>query len=1223
MVKKWSYLYFFETPTFGAWESGRSLMQVPAHKCTLADASSRKRRHFFNFPRLLSTFLFSLWFLKPKMNLNQILNNPNVFLQNNFENLWTIVPGPIPEASRLYTTRLTCTYNQNEEVNVFDSSRPFRALLNQVYRQWAPIRWRIYFFHRDTLQINRIIPQHEGRFVYFRMNIEQRRLRVEDIDEFADEMRDRLWELAMAYVEEEDNLLEAYEIIIDVLPSWQRGDGLNGWPIYFKNEWCSDEFLFNPQGSQDCLAKCLAEYLGQPLDGVLEIFERMLNGQESVPELMEELQQMFPEHCFRVFALNAELISRSPEAGTEETCCNLLLAAGHYFLIRDMTKWVQVFEENETIKFCEECCRRYPDHLEHHCRGFEVVSITICHKCGKEFANAEQSRYHRRNTYQDMEMESPECVCGNTSFISKQCLNHHQKGCLIFKEELAERRRRYLSEYERNRGQRRRVGRIRIHCKVCNMRYYEDTIHGCKSYFKKTELKDENQFDSYYVFDFESMFHEHQPGVFEHEVNYVYVRKLWDDDFEKEFKTVDEFVEWLNEIRDQKAWVAAHNFKGYDGRLLHAALLRNCPVELTNYISVGTKLNTFSYANLTFADSLLHIAQPLDQFPKSFGLDISCKGFFPYLFNTPENQTYVGPIPAQSFFQPDKMSVERRKKFLEWYAQQGDLVYDFKKELVTYCKLDVEIMKKGLEVYAQSSKDVNRGMNPLDYLTTASYSYNVWRTLHMPQETLVYFDKKFHDVARAALRGGRTDVRCILKEWTPEQVFTGAAYGVYADVQSMYPYIMYSRDMPVGQPERKSQYVRHLCFGIVHCDLEPPPTYQHHPALCIRDDVTGRLVAPLNKELLKGLYLCTPELEDALDQGYVLKKVYYVDCYDKSTNLFREYISKFLKIKVEKSQECPSDERFYELQRLYQAFGVVLDKDEFEYNPGRRQLAKNSLNNLWGKLCERVKHDKTQHLIDPEKFFDLELLEEQGQFNPSMKIRISNNSWFVRGEWMDEDKRKANEDKNREKTMPVIGAFITMYGRKMLFDQMKKLDKRALYHDTDSIVYEHSVNKYGIEMGECLGDWEDELKGKGRITHFTAIAPKTYAYKYVDVTKPLQERPLGSECWEWEEKFYELHEVVKIKGIKQSYQTMASINYKTIKELAMKELDELSTMQLNFIWNAKQFTMCTKEAPKITTFNYLKGSLGKDNHTYPPGVEQYQGWEEEGVCETGALLVNV
>ncbi|KAF0691466.1 Uncharacterized protein FWK35_00036758, partial [Aphis craccivora] len=40
----------------------------------------------------------------------------------------------------------------------------------------------------------------------------------------------------------------------------------------------------------------------------------------------------------------------------------------------------------------------------------------------------------------------------------------------------------------------------------------------------------------------------------------------------------------------------------------------------------------------------------LSDFPKTFGLTEAKKGYFPHFFNTPENQSYIGPLPNKSVF---------------------------------------------------------------------------------------------------------------------------------------------------------------------------------------------------------------------------------------------------------------------------------------------------------------------------------------------------------------------------------------------------------------------------------------------------------------------------------------------------------------------------------------------------------------------------------------------
>ena len=78
---------------------------------------------------------------------------------------------------------------------------------------------------------------------------------------------------------------------------------------------------------------------------------------------------------------------------------------------------------------------------------------------------------------------------------------------------------------------------------------------------------------------------------------------------------------------------------------------------------------------------------PLSAFPKTFLLTELKKGYFPHKFNIPENQEYVGPIPAQDYYMPETMSRKARQEFETWHQEQrdNDVVFDFQKELVAYC----------------------------------------------------------------------------------------------------------------------------------------------------------------------------------------------------------------------------------------------------------------------------------------------------------------------------------------------------------------------------------------------------------------------------------------------------------------------------------------------------------------------------------------------------------
>ena len=74
-----------------------------------------------------------------------------------------------------------------------------------------------------------------------------------------------------------------------------------------------------------------------------------------------------------------------------------------------------------------------------------------------------------------------------------------------------------------------------------------------------------------------------------------------------------------------------------------------------------------TFDRIRFIDSLSFFQMSLSAFPKTFGLTVLKKGYFPHLFHTEANQ---GPIPAKQYHMPEVMSVSGRKAFETWHALQ-------------------------------------------------------------------------------------------------------------------------------------------------------------------------------------------------------------------------------------------------------------------------------------------------------------------------------------------------------------------------------------------------------------------------------------------------------------------------------------------------------------------------------------------------------------------------
>ena len=182
--------------------------------------------------------------------------------------------------------------------------------------------------------------------------------------------------------------------------------------------------------------------------------------------------------------------------------------------------------------------------------------------------------------------------------------------------------------------------------------------------------------------------------------------------------------------------IYAHNFKGYDGRLLYEEIVRT-GCQVNNLMFRGSKIISFHYGQIKFSDTLLQLPASLEQLPKMFGMDETQfkKGYFPYLFNTPDNQDYVGPIPDKTFFQPEKMFAAKRKDFEEkWYpSQQGE--YNFRRELEEYCISDVKILAKAIEAYLQVGLQ-HKPLDPWSCTTIASYALQMYRQYYMPEDQM-------------------------------------------------------------------------------------------------------------------------------------------------------------------------------------------------------------------------------------------------------------------------------------------------------------------------------------------------------------------------------------------------------------------------------------------------------------------------------------------------------
>ena len=200
---------------------------------------------------------------------------------------------------------------------------------------------------------------------------------------------------------------------------------------------------------------------------------------------------------------------------------------------------------------------------------------------------------------------------------------------------------------------------------------------------------------------------------------------------------LDDLTEVPGNEKQREVIVVFHNLKGFDGMfLIHELYDQQRSVE--TQITVGAKVLSFRSGPIKFIDSLCFLPMPLSAFSATFNLTELKKGLFPHLFNTPSNQNYIGRIPDLEFYDPDSMMVEKKEELINWHTQQVGLnvQFNFKEELIAYCKSDVQLLKQGCQKFQQEFAS-QAGFNPMEKSYTIASACNLyWRKHHLNPNTI-------------------------------------------------------------------------------------------------------------------------------------------------------------------------------------------------------------------------------------------------------------------------------------------------------------------------------------------------------------------------------------------------------------------------------------------------------------------------------------------------------
>lgn len=695
----------------------------------------------------------------------------------------------------------------------------------------------------------------------------------------------------------------------------------------------------------------------------------------------------------------------------------------------------------------------------------------------------------------------------------------------------------------------------------------------------------------------------------------------------------------------------AHNSSGYDTRMVFDTLAKTMGMDVTP-IMRGSKFIQLKAkgGKIVFRDSMLHMPGSLRNLGKSFGL-VETKGFFPYLFCTTDNvaAAYRGDIPDKKYFDlPSSCrSPQDRAAFEEWYATWQGREWDLKEELLLYLDMDIVVLAKVMKAYHTEAMTLN-GISPIFNATGPSYVHEVIVSelvteleLPDPKEEMEEYSRQIQQFAekdfwgvqtpseywfaRKALRGGKTDTRCIYRKLSEHEIREGKQIW-YQDEVSMYPRQQVKYDYPTGLPtihvwdiafypcftHQNSRTAKCGCtdkYGDKRCNIkdwigsdEPTGDFiqsdpeKHFGIWCITWECPKNLFHPVlvsyNADSLKCIaslddkdYIehcsTSPEVIRALECGYKIKRVHRFDAYKKSAPLWGDIMWRFYLRKMIYSRNQPDEDEFNKLVDDYeQEYGQVVGdmirdtKGKWEKNAAKKTICKRDANCGWGKQCQEP--NQGQNLVasfknDKPEILDLFQNLSAGAFKWGGCTMLAEDKFIYRYEY----DSKAMPDLHNF-YLPA-GLFVPAYGRLELLTQLNLLGDRVLYHDTDSIIYINDPKLYNIPQGNILGAWErEDIDAKhGGIVEFVGMAPKTYALKAADGTT-----------------------LVKAKGISLSTATSNIVSFESMKTQVVEfmetgAVEPIMVPTMNFNYRLGGEGISTHKSFKALKFNPndLKGEL--------------------------------
>ena len=490
-----------------------------------------------------------------------------------------------------------------------------------------------------------------------------------------------------------------------------------------------------------------------------------------------------------------------------------------------------------------------------------------------------------------------------------------------------------------------------------------------------------------------------------------------EDDINAFYDNIQQVFSKLGAGRKCRKYMIGYNNSGFDNFLLiRQAMHSNIPVRNV-LVDSGNRLLTMVYSHFKVFDLYRILTTSLKKACKSFGIE-KCK---------------------LELAHHEIQDVVYRGKFEEYMVEHEDKIVEYAlRDVESLCELFLKVKEVVREQTVTDDKD---GLVLEDEYTTASMTYKAFKNTLTDDilDKIPILSLKMDDIIRQAVIGGRT------------QVFVKGEYSGKIrciDVTSLYPYIMMTREFPLGQPKYTKFYVKNK-IGVYHVTIHKQPKDKIIPFRSKEESLDweyeGVMETWVTQEDIR--------IMEKFGASFAVISGYYWE--ESSKNIFRGYMEPLMMMKMEQDA---LKEKMEKLQKE----GKHEEAEKVPYNGVLREMLKLWLNALSGKVIQRVFREEKRFCFDGDSVE--KALNNLGNLKAVSSVE-------------DVTIISAEVKYPLVKVPSIWGVLIYSYSRSYMYENFLSKSETKLAMDTDSLFLDDwEYKKFVKDMPELFGGEPGQMK---------------------------------------------------------------------------------------------------------------------------------------------------